>query len=190
MVTLQQIHDKLDDYTVGGLLGVPKTGQSKCYDESGAQIACAGTGQDGEYRAGFSIGPRFTVNGDGTVTHNLTGLIWLQDAGCLGARIWTDALSDASTLTAGFCGLADGSVAGDWRLPNVRELNSLIDYGEDLPALPPDHPFSGVQTLYYWTSSSREDNPYLAWGVQLRYGGANGIVKDNTNYVWPVRGGR
>ena len=33
----------------------------------------------------------------------------------------------------------------DWRLPNVKELQSLLDYGHDYPALPPGHPFIKVQ---------------------------------------------
>ena len=71
--------------------------------------------------------PRFTDNGNGTVTDNLTGLIWLKNANCFGAKDWAMALSDANTLNNGECGLTDGSVEGDWRLPNVREMQSLID---------------------------------------------------------------
>jgi len=61
---------------------VPKSGQTACWDESGYPIDCVGTGQDGEYQGGVSVDPRFTDNGDGTVTDNLTGLIWLKDANC------------------------------------------------------------------------------------------------------------
>ena len=52
---------------------VAATGQSVPY----------GPGDDGEYQMGVSVDSRFTDNGDGTVTDNLTGLIWLKDAGCL-----------------------------------------------------------------------------------------------------------
>ena len=55
---------------------IPKTGQTQCRGlQLGNLIDCAGTGQDGEYQAGVSVDPRFTDNGDGTVTDNLTGLI-------------------------------------------------------------------------------------------------------------------
>ena len=73
--------------------------------------------------------PRFTDNGNGTVTDNLTGLIWLKNASCYGQMPWTNALNVANALASGSCGLTDGSIAGAWRLPNVREMQSLIDYG-------------------------------------------------------------
>lgn len=190
MVTLQQIYDKLDECTGGGSCGVPKTGQTGCWDAAGNPIDCSGTGQDGEYQAGVSVDPRFTDNGDGTVTDNLTGLVWLKDADCFGLRNWTNALSDANTLADGSCGLADDSVAGDWRLPNVKELQSLIDFGEYNPALPPGHPFSGVQSYYYWSSTTRANYPVDAWRVDLGIGVVNGTFKAATHYVWPVRGGQ
>jgi hypothetical protein len=190
MVTLQQIYDKLGECTGGGSCGVPKTGQTGCWDTDGNAIDCAGTGQDGEYQAGVSVDPRFTDNGDGTVTDNLTGLIWLQDAECFGFRNWTNALSDANGLADGSCGLTDGSVAGEWRLPNVKELHSLIDFGENNPALPAGHPFSGVQSYYYWSSSSRVGSLTFAWFVGFNHGRVNDGSRTATFYVWPVRGGQ
>lgn len=51
--------------------GVPKTGQTTCYDANGSVIPCAGTGQDGDIQAGVAWpDPRFTDNGNGTVTDN------------------------------------------------------------------------------------------------------------------------
>ena len=194
MVTLQEIYDKLDECTGGGACGVPKTGQTGCWDESGNPIDCAGTGQDGEYQAGVSVDPRFTDNLDGTVTDNLTGLIWLHDPNCFGKRSWSNALSDANTLASDSdsCNpdLTDGSVAGDWRLPNVKELQSLIDFGQYFPALPPGHPFSGVQSNYYWSSTTDADNPSDAWFVYLVNGYVTNYDKGPFGYVWPVRGGQ
>ena len=61
---------------------VAKTGQTQCWDILGVQIACTGTGQDGEFQAGVSPpSPRFTDSADGTVRDNATGLIWLKDGG-------------------------------------------------------------------------------------------------------------
>jgi hypothetical protein len=60
----------------------------------------------------------------------------------------------------------DGSVAGDWRLPNVKELESLIDFGWHSPALPVGHPFSVVQS-YYWSSTTDISRPDNAWSVNL-----------------------
>ena len=187
MVTLQQISDKLDGLGASSA-SVPKTGQTQCWDTSGNLIGCAGTGQDGEYQAGVSVAPRFTDNLDGTVTDNLTKLIWLLDANCFGLQEWQPALDAANTLADGSCGLMDGSVAGDWRLPNLRELHSLIDYGHGLPALPPVHPFSGVQSARYWSSTST-GNPLNAWHVTLTAGGITFALKTSSIWVWPVRTG-
>ena len=66
---------------------VPKTGQTISYEP----------GDDGYYQKGVAWpNPRFTDNGDGTVTDNLTGLIWLKNANCFGTRTWATALSDTA----------------------------------------------------------------------------------------------
>ena len=116
------------------------------------QLVSIAPGDDGDYEAGFTTGAfsSFTDNGDGTVKDNLTGLIWLQWANCFGLRNWSTAVSDANTLADGTCGLMDGSMASDWRLPNVRELQSLIDYSQSFAALPVGHPFSEVQEASYY----------------------------------------
>jgi mRNA interferase MazF len=55
----------------------PKTGQTICYDASGAVISCTNTGQDGALQKGVAWpSPRFTTNADTSVTDNLTGLVW------------------------------------------------------------------------------------------------------------------
>ena len=80
---------------------VPKTGQTQCYNAS-TIIDCAGTGQDGALQKGVAWpNPRFTDNGNGTVTDNLTGLIWLKNADCLGLRAWDTALYASRQLNAG-----------------------------------------------------------------------------------------
>ena len=59
--------------------------------------------------------------GNGTVTDQLTGLIWLKDATCLGRMTYADANRAAQDLKEGDCGLTDKSVAGHWRLPTLSE---------------------------------------------------------------------
>jgi hypothetical protein len=49
--------------------------------------------------------------------------------------------------------------------------------------------FSGVQSTDYWSSTTNADNPDNAWNVNLNDGNTNANDKDNTNLVWPVRGG-
>lgn len=185
---------------------VAKTGQTQCWDAGGAVIACAGTGQDGQYQAGIEpavtaifgtayntppwTGVRFVDNGDGTVTDNLTALIWLKNANCFGTRLWATALSDANALASGSCGLSDGSSAGAWRLPNGNELHSLIDPAQSNPALPAGHPFTGVQSDNYWTSTTVDYQPAGAVIVVMSNGSLVGAFKSGAVYVWPVRGGQ
>ena len=95
-----------------------------------------------------------------------------------------------SQLSLGICGLIDGSSAGDWRLPNIRELLSLVDYGQSAPALPSGHPFLNVTpTGVYWSSSSFVGAPNFAWSVSLATGGDTSGNKLGFIGVWPVRGG-
>jgi hypothetical protein len=172
---------------------VPQTGQTQCYSSSGSSIPCAGTGQDGEFQAGVAWPvPRFTDHGNGTVRDNLTGLIWLKDALCVSlVPGWANALAAVADLNAGRDFSCAGYTAGtfaDWRLPNVKELQSVIDLGHINPALPPGHPFSGVQSSWYWSSNASLDSPGLAWGVALSDGSTFDLL-NSQGFVWPVRGG-
>ena len=174
-----------------GLAQVEDTNQQCCWDSAGNPIACSGTGQDGELQRGVDWPtPRFTDNGDGTVTDNLTGLIWLKLADCFGLRTWQQALTDAHGLMTGSCGLTDHSMPTDWRLPNIKELLSLVDYSQSAPALPEWHPFASPQTIFYWSSSSLDADPSFAWGVVLQNGIGTTGDKTGSSYAWPVRGGQ
>jgi len=138
-----------------GTAAVPKTGQTTLYAD----------GDDGDLEKGVAWpNPRFTDNIDGTVTDNLTGLVWLKDANAFGTRNWATALTDCATLNSGEAGLSDGSVEGDWRLPNLHELESLRHMGFYSPAVPntagtgkwsEGNPFIGVQSGNYWSSTAR-----------------------------------
>jgi hypothetical protein len=173
-------------------LGVPKTGQTTSY----------ATDDDGDLQKGTPWpDPRFTDNGDGTVTDKLTDLIWLKNANRFGAITWADALNECNVLADDGGELTDGSVAGDWRLPNVRELQSLIHYAFMNPALSntagtgpwtSGDPFTAVQMTLYWTSTAHVNNPTgAAWCVALNSGylGTRGKSENQFTPVWPVRGG-
>ena len=182
------IHGCTTQQVIGG--GVPKTGQT----------ASDAPGDDGDLQKGLSTSPRFTNNGNGTITDNLTGLIWLKNANCFGTRQWATAISDANTLASGACGLTDGSGAGDWRLPNLRELQSLVDYGTItccitiIPALPSGgHPFTNFQASFYWSSTTHFLDSTFAWGVGFSDGFLENLLKavdfEFDTLVLAVRGG-
>jgi hypothetical protein len=175
---------------VATAVSLPETGQTVCYDAAGAPVACAGTGQDGDLLKGVAWpATRFTDNGNGTVFDNLTGLIWLKNANCYATQDWPTAVASANALADGICGLTDGSTAGQWRLPNRKELQSLIDRSQSAPPLTAGHPFTAVQTTEYWSSSTYNADTTLAWNVLMTIGSVETAVKTNTYRVWAVRGG-
>ena len=178
-------------------------------------------GDDGDIQAGVTWpDPRFTVNVNeaedlnqnelcdgnescnGTVTDNFTGLVWLQNANCFGTDNWYNAITAANGLTGdgtSSCGLNDNSQSGDWRLPNVREIQSLMDYGHTFPTLllPIDHPFTDVQVgginespARYWTSTSTGSSNDGVYSVSLSVGWVERLGIDGTDFslfTWPVR---
>lgn len=138
---------------------------------------------------------RFTDNQDGTVTDSVTGLIWLKNAGCFNPSLWADALTQVNALASGACGLADGSVAGDWRLPNLNELESVIDTNASNPALSPGT-FVNVWNAIYWSSTSyfggQAGSPN-AWAIRMSDGRymndfVSNIKTAAYNQVWAVKG--
>jgi hypothetical protein len=151
------------------------------------QTTSTRTGDDGDYEKGVATSPRFTDNGDGTVTDNLTGLMWTQDANIGQKMTWNAAIDYSNNLSLGTEGC--GVNYTDWRLPNIREMQSLVDFGKTLPALPSGHPFSKVQTTEYWSSTTHYTITYFAWRVRMAYGRVDISDKSASYYVWPVRGG-
>jgi hypothetical protein len=158
------------------------------------QQASFATGDDGALGKGLVAGAqRFTDNGDGTVTDGLTELVWLRDAGCLGSGDWATALGAANQLASGSCGLSDGSSAGQWRVPNLNELASLLDAWAFNPALSPSAPFTGVDLGVYWSSTTYFGLSSEAWAVRMadgRYmndGNSNDKLASVAS-AWAVRG--
>ena len=166
---------------------IHQTGQTTSYAE----------GDDGAIQMGAAATtPRFTDNANGTVTDTLTGLVWLKNANCYGEQVWATAMISASTLANGACGLTDGSISGQWRLPNRRELMSLVELSKYSPALPVGHPFSGVQPYSYWSSTTSSSYSDDAWYVDMLSGEvmiSYKFIKYNYSwsyFVWPVRSGQ
>ena len=176
--------------TSASIICLPKTGQTQCYDASGNVISCTGTGQDGELQEGITRpSPRFTDNGDMTVTDNLTGLIWTKNGNAPGpsacspgtAMQWQAALSYVACLnTNNYLGRTN------WRLPNRKELFSIVDYQQYNPSLSTANPFVNSYPSFYWSSST--DAYYLsAWIINFYHGYVGTDFTDNVDYyVWPV----
>ncbi|MBF0539427.1 MAG: DUF1566 domain-containing protein, partial [Nitrospirae bacterium] len=171
-----------------------RAGQSGAFGNSfiwfTGQTATYTVGDDGTLQKGMVWpNPRFTDNGNQTVTDNLTGLVWTRHAGtptvgsCVGgAMTWQAAFSYVACLnTANYLGY------NNWRLPNRKELFSLVDHGMYNPSLPSGHPFSYVQTDDYWSSTSLANNTSYAWVVYSYDGYVNYSFKTGSLYVWPVR---
>lgn len=179
-----------------GVIALPKTGQTTCYDTSVPPVAVACStagippGQDGASQTGVAEpSPRFTVDGTGAcITDNLTGLMWTRNANLpAAAQTWQQALDYASSLT--LCGFAD------WRLSNRKELRSLVNYNlannlANNAATLNTLGFSNVQAAGYWSSSSYAGSPDFAWIVTMSVGGVYVSDKTGSRYVWPVRAGQ
>ena len=152
--------------------------------EKSGQTDSSEPGDDGDLQIGISPPePRFIDNEDGTVTDKLTGLMWTKDAQEIpGLMDWWDAIEACNDLE--FAGW------DDWRMPNVKEMLSLIDYGYYNPALTPDHPFDNVPGYpgVYWSSTTLAVNND-AFHVPISNGTVNHVGKAGLKYVWPVRGG-
>lgn len=160
------------------------TGQTLCYDATGAEIACQGSGHDGELQHGAPWPLiRFEVHGPVAIDH-LTGLTWTLDAN-IGEFpcTWLEAFDHLAALNRQHYG-----GYADWRLPNRNELRSLVSYQTKNPALPADHPFTNLFLGWYWSSTTAAINPAYAWSVHLE-GARMFYGRKNQEYLcWPVRG--
>lgn len=155
------------------------TGQRQCYDETGRTIACDGSGQDGEFRSGVSWPePRFEVWGE-AVLDRLTGLAWQRNTDLAGPVLWSDALAQIADLNRTVN-------RQQWRLPNINELESLVDAGTSGPALPPGHPFTAVRDVY-WSSTTSLYEPDWAWALYLDKGAVGvGQKRQARFHVWVI----
>jgi len=175
------------------------------------QMTSYGTGSDGDLQKGLARS--YTDNGDGTITDNTTGLMWekkdrsgsIHDYG--NTYTWGMTSSpytmNGTMVTTFLAGLnAPPCFAGhcDWRIPNRNELESLVNLQNVNPAA--DTVFntncvasctvtscSCTQSEGYWSSTSNQPGPDLAWGVGFRVGRQGYAAKSSSFYVRAVRGG-
>ncbi|MBF0370934.1 MAG: DUF1566 domain-containing protein [Magnetococcales bacterium] len=163
---------------------VPKTGQT----------VSVASGDDGDLQTGVSWpDPRFTNNGDGTITDNMTGLVWMQDGGCwegvARGQDEVEELNEGQKRCAQYT-----SHYSDWRLPSIRELQSLLNLGASSPSLPDGHPFVNMQiNLSYWSNTYYRRYYELYdqyYTVKMRANIAYGIIEEKSssdNFILPVR---
>ena len=187
------IFGKLGTYGTGRDL--PDTGQTICYDASGGVITCPAHGADSEQDGSYTpTAPSYTDNGDYTITDNITGLMWKKcsegqnnDSTCTGTAVsytWANALSQCTGLiTPGYA---------DWRLPNIKELMSIADYGTADPTINGTYfPNTVSAGQYYWSSTTEvyvgDGGPATAWGVGFRNGTVYHYSKSASYYVRCVR---
>jgi len=120
-----------------------------------------------------------TTNTDSTVTDTSAGLMWQQKTP--GPMNWEGGLSYCEALTLG--GYTD------WRLPNINELQSIVDYSKNNPATDTDA-FPGTFSSKYWTSTSVASETSMGWQVFFYDGDVITNTKSTVSYVRAVRGGQ
>ena len=169
--------------------------KSDCYDWRGNPIPCLFKRQYAELLLEKHIpDPRFMDNNDGTVTDNLSGLVWLKNTNCFEMMDWEGAKLAVNSLKDGDCGpdpaliLTDGSSAGEWRLPTMSELCTLIDFSRRDPALPSGHAFSDFPSGYHWSATTLDYHSGMAWIVYFESGTTcyEGVT-NQAGHILPVR---
>jgi hypothetical protein len=136
---------------------------------------------------------RYTVNNDGTVSDNETGLMWMQ---CAEGQTWesnggegncTGSVSFYSWDTASALA-SDKAFAGysDWRLPDLKELASLVAEDRYDPAINSTI-FPSTPSSSFWSGSLYVSYGNLSWAVNFYYGSDIGDNRSSLRNVRLVR---
>ncbi len=159
------------------------------------------TGQTGDYTATFGEDsdytinpPSYTDNGDGTVTDNVTGLMWQQEDDNQTYN-WFEATGTYdATNNPGTTDVCDSSTLAsylDWRLPDKYELESIVDYGLSQPLPTIDSlAFPNTNSSYYWSSNTFTNYPNYAWAVSFWGGAVDYDFKTDGYFIRCVRDGQ
>ena len=177
----------------GGVWKLPDTGQTICYDGAGGEIGCAALAQDGTYSPS-AIQPSYTIQSVGTssvTVDNVTGLMWKTNTEELGGVFvtsgtyaWENAITVCTVKMNSSSGYANYT---DWRLPNVKELVSIVDYSRYNPSINMAY-FPNTKISYYWSSTTIGSNS-RAWFVYFSNGYMVDYDKTDEEYVRCVRAG-
>ncbi len=130
------------------------------------------------FSTSFSV-TRFTDNGNGTITDNYTGLIWQKIQSAI-TMTWEEALAYSRTI----------ALAGkmDWRLPNIKELQSINDEKLSKPSFNKTY-FTNILSGNYWSSTTLVQAQTKAWDINVDYGTISYNDKILKQNVLLVRGG-
>lgn len=185
----------LDD-VAGKIVRFPATGQETSYSDY--------DDGDEDYQFGatliyyYSDDETIDTQAENVCTDQNTGLMWIRDhtlldgLGGVGGNVDISGTMDWGTAVGGCEGL-EYAIYSDWRLPNVKELQSIIDYGTSEPAIDYDcFPSEQLEEdPYYWSSTTSEGDDCYAWSVDFNYGIVDETYKeDGSCYVRCVRGGQ
>jgi len=142
-----------------------------------AAIASLSTGGSAQPPCGAGTeARRFVVSPDGTeVCDNTTGLNWQQNP---------DSTQRTQANALAYC----PTVAARSRVPEVKELISVLDYASFHPPLPTSHPFTNIHSDNYWSATTFAGDSTQAWGVLLSTGIVRPSGKGVAFFVWCVRG--
>ena len=134
---------------------------------------------------------RYLINGDGTVTDGITGLMWkrcaegLSGTDCATGSVETHRWQQALELAP----LSNFAGYTDWRLPNIKELSSLVERRCHGPAINANM-FPNTPSSRFWSASPDAYGSSSAWNLLFNYGNDNYNSKSNAYHVRLVRGGQ
>ncbi len=172
-----QVSSAADTVTITAATSFPGNANFKMPDTNQILSYTTTTGEDSDYTINP---PSYTDNGDGTITDNVTSLIW-QKTDVYAEMNWADAITHCDNLTLG------GQT--DWRLPSQIELVSIIDNGVYSPSI--NAMYFPNTFLSYWSSTTLAWSTYNAWQVDFSVGVSG--FGDKTyphNFARCVRGGQ
>lgn len=158
---------------------------------SNAVALCAG-GNENTAVIATTPTAEFTDNGDGSVTHAATGLVWKR---CSEGQAWDGSACTGSVVALTWAQAlvqADASTdlgATDWRLPNVKELESLVEARCWTPAID-SAVFPQTAATVYWTSSPFAGDPQASLVVNFDAGHTGSVARTAATAVRLVRAGR
>jgi hypothetical protein len=127
--------------------------------------------------------PDFENLGNGNIRHGSTGLTWQREDGGL-TRTWEAALNHCEGLSSGGY--------NDWRLPNISELHTIVDYSLVPPTIDQTYfPLSDPSSnSYFWSSTTDVNSPAGGWTVVFSSGAIWALAKSSSAFTRCVRGGR